>query len=776
MRIRRALPAATAALMLAAALPVPAIADDVDSLELTLLATTDVHGHVFNWNYFLDEPFNTANTLGLTRVATVVDEVRAAKGEESVILVENGDAIQGTPLTYLYGFGDHRQDVLDNEITHPMAAAFNYMGYDAQVVGNHEYNYGLDLLAAYEDDLTAPLLGANVIDVDTGETYHQPYTLIERTVDGEDVTIGVIGLVTPGVRIWDRQHVQGILEFQDMVTAAQHWVPIVDELADVVVVISHTGDGTVPDASYDPDRLHEDVVGNIARMVPGIDVIVAGHSHQDVPSRLFTNVAGEQVLMTQPNYWARSVTETTLNLVPDGDGWQVDWSEGNAPTAVAHYGRDIATEHAGLVELMTPYHEVTKEYVNTPVAYSLTELPASSSRYQDTAIIDFINHVQTLTVREALIGTEYEGVPVISQASPFSRTAVFPQGWVTIRDIAGLYIYENTLRGVEITGAQLKDYLEFSARYFVQVEEGAEFDPETGTNAVYPDRPTGVPDYNYDALSGVRYHIDISQPVGQRITSLRHPDSRPIADDDVFIMAVNNYRQSGGGAFPYIAGLPVVYDDLLEIRQLLIDWAKEAETIDERDFFVENWWLRTEPLRPTFSDVGPSDAFFDEIEWAVDAGIMAGYEDGTFRPARATSRQAMAAFLSRWYHFDEPAACTEAPFTDVPVDHPFCADIAWMKEAGLTEGYGDGTFRPGATVSRQAAATFMYRLVSGGEPPECDVAPFTDVPVDHPFCGHITEMVNRGVLFGYPDGSFLPGGVVSRQAMAAFLYRLLLPV
>ena len=147
-----------------------------DTVELTLLATTDTHGHVFNWDYFANAEYTKdADILGLTRVGTVVDEVRAAKGPESVLVFDNGDAIQGTPLTYYYGMGDGAASVLDNTIEHPMAQAFNAIGYDAQVVGNHEFNYGLDMLSAYEGDLNAPLLGANVIDVATGAPYQKPY-------------------------------------------------------------------------------------------------------------------------------------------------------------------------------------------------------------------------------------------------------------------------------------------------------------------------------------------------------------------------------------------------------------------------------------------------------------------------------------------------------------------------------------------------------------------------------------------------------------------------
>ncbi|WP_207453556.1 bifunctional metallophosphatase/5'-nucleotidase [Herbiconiux sp. SYSU D00978] len=585
--------AALAALGLTLAAPTAATAAPGDSVELTLMATTDTHGHVYDWDYFQNAPYPAASALGLSRVGAVVDAVRAEKGEEAVITVDNGDAIQGTPLTYYYGFGDGRQSVLDGTVEHPMAQAFDAIGYDAQVVGNHEYNYGLDMLEAYAGDLEAPLLGANVIDVATGKPYHEPYEILERVIDGKTVQVGVLGLVTPGVRIWDKQYVEGKLEFQDMVEAAERWVPEVATRADVVVVLAHTGQGTVPDTEYDPTDLNEDVANNIATKVPGIDVLVAGHSHQDKPSTVLTNAAGEKVLITQPNYWARSVSEVTMTLVEDAAGdFDVDWT--NAPPAVKpHYGTESAAQSQKVLDALADEHRTTVDYVNTPVADSVQELPATASRYEDTAIIDFINHVQAETVEQGLEGTEYADLPVVSQASPFSRTAVFPEGEVTIRDIAGLYIYENTLRGVVMTGAQLKEYLEFSARYFAQVEEGAAFDPATGTNAVYPDRPQGVPDYNYDALSGLDYTIDISQPVGSRIVGLSHPEGTPVEDGEEFVLAVNNYRQSGGGGFPSVAQAPLVYDELQEIRQLLIDWASARGVIDPADFFEPNWSLVT---------------------------------------------------------------------------------------------------------------------------------------------------------------------------------------
>lgn len=581
---------------------------DADSIDLTLLGTTDVHGHIYNWDYFANAEYSReADVLGLTRVSSYVDEVRGEVGDESVVLMDSGDATQGTPLTYYYGYGNGRQAVLDGDDQHPIAEAFREIGYDTLGVGNHEFNYGLDMLEAYERDLQTDaggpaLLGANVVDAETGDPWLEPYTIIEREIDGEIVKVGVIGLVTPGVRIWDKQYVDGTLEFRDLVETAAKWVPIVEELADIVVINAHSGKGAVEDANYDEDELYENAINNVAYQVPGIDYILFGHTHRDDPETIITNSAGKKVLLTQPLNWARSVTRTSLHLVPDTDdneGWMVDWSEGNAPTAVAKYGFQITSEDQELKDLFADKHQTTIDYVNTPVADSVKELRTETSRYEDTPIIDFINQVQTETVAEAL-GDRLGDATLISIAAPFSRTAVFPKGQVTIRDIAGLYIYENTLQAVELNGAQLRDYLEFSAKYFNQVEEGATFDPETGTNAEYDGaRPGPTPDYNYDIISGINYKIDVSQPVGERITGLTYADGQQIGDTDSFVMALNNYRAGGGGDYPHVASGKVVYNEQREIRQLLIEWASAKGVIDPADFFVENWEIITAPLPVT---------------------------------------------------------------------------------------------------------------------------------------------------------------------------------
>jgi 2',3'-cyclic-nucleotide 2'-phosphodiesterase/3'-nucleotidase len=190
--------------------------------------------------------------------------------------------------------------------------------------------------------------------------------------------------------------------------------------------------------------------------------------------------------------------------------------------------------------------------------------------------------VQTDTVTAALAGTSYASLPVLSIAAPFSRTAVFPQGDVKIKDVAGLYIYDNTLEAVVLTGAEVKAYLEYSAKFFVTLAPDAPVNPDTISDP-------SIPDYNYDVLSGVDYDIDISKPIGSRITRLQI-DGADVDPAAQFVVAVNNYRRSGGGNFPGIVKTQV-YNAQQEIRQLLIDWAQAKGAIDPADFFVKNWQL-----------------------------------------------------------------------------------------------------------------------------------------------------------------------------------------
>jgi 2',3'-cyclic-nucleotide 2'-phosphodiesterase / 3'-nucleotidase len=543
-------------------------------VTITVMSSSDIHGNALNWDYFKNTEFDDSahNDVGLAKVSTMVNQIRADRGRNRTMLLDSGDTIQGTPLDYYYA---KVEPITQTNETHPLAKAMNAIGYDAVTLGNHEFNYGLPLLAKWTRQMKAPVLGANAVDARTGVPAYLPFTMKSFPVQGRrPVRVGVLGLTNPGIAIWDKANVEGKLRFTDLVESARFWVPILRKLgADVVVVSAHAGDNGM--SSYQGDIPVENASALVAEQVPGIDAVLFGHAHNDVPQRIVTNKAtGKPVLLTEPSKWGQRLSVVDFSLTWSHNRWQV------AGATSTTKNTNTVPEDPRIVSLLTAQHDKTVAYVNQPVAQSTTQMPATESRYKDTAILDYIQAVQTSVVSSAVGGDR----PVLSIAAPFSRTAVFPAGQVTIRDIAGLYIYDNTLEAVTMTGAQVKDYLEYSAKYFNQTAVGAPVDPETLTNA------GGEPDYNYDVLSGVTYDVDISQPVGSRIVGLAY-DGAPVSPTQEFTVAVNNYRRSGGGGFPHISTAPVVYNAQVEIRQALIDYASAAGTIDESTFFVPNWRL-----------------------------------------------------------------------------------------------------------------------------------------------------------------------------------------
>ncbi|GAA3157169.1 5'-nucleotidase C-terminal domain-containing protein [Planomonospora alba] len=564
-----------------AALAAPAAASassPAKTVTVTVMGTSDLHGNTLNWDYFKNAEFTDSrnNDVGLAKVSTLVNQVRAERGADRTLLFDSGDTIQGTPLAYYYA---KVEPVHETGKLHPMARAMNAIGYDAVTLGNHEFNYGLPLLATWVKQMKAPVLGANAVHARSGLPAYRPFTIKTMKVRGDKpIRVGVLGLTNPGVAIWDKANVEGRLRFTDLVATAKKWVPVIRGLgADVVVVTAHAGDNGM--SSYGGDLPIENASALVAEQVPGVDAVLFGHAHNEVPEKFVTNkVTGEQVLLSEPGKWGQRLSVLDFRLAKKRGKWTV---VGKSATLL---NTNTVAEDPKIVALMKEQHETTVKYVNTVVAQSKEQLSAAESPYKDTAIVDYIQKVQAETVAEALEGTADASLPVLSIAAPFSRTAVFPAGPVSVRDMAGLYVYDNTLMAVKLTGAQLKEYLEYSAKYFNQIAPGAPVDPAALTNA------GGTPDYNYDQLAGVTYDVDVAKPAGQRITGLSH-QGRPVTDDQQFVVAVNNYRQSGGGGFPHITTAPVVYNAQVEIRQALIDHAAATGTIDPADFAEVNWRL-----------------------------------------------------------------------------------------------------------------------------------------------------------------------------------------
>ena len=548
--------------------------------SLTVLGTTDLHGHVFNWDYFKNAEYSDAkgNAMGLARVSTLVNQIRQEKGRRNTLLLDAGDTIQGTPLTYYFAKVD--PITAKGGPVHPMAQAMNAIGYDAAALGNHEFNYGIETLRKFEDQCRFPLLGANALDAKTLKPAFPPYFIKKFQVPGAPpVKVAVLGLTNPGIAIWDKAYVQGKLTFPGLEEQAAKWVPKLKSMgADVVVVSAHSGSSGT--SSYGDQLPYvENSAALVAQQVPGIDAILVGHAHVEIPELKVTNTAtGKTVVLSEPLCYAERLSVFDFELVFEKGRWSVE--------SVAASLRDAKTvaDDPKITRLLKDEHALVVEYVNQVVGTATATLTTVDARYKDAPIIDLITKVQEDVVKAALVGTAYASLPVIAQASPFSRTSEIPAGNVTIRDLSGLYVYDNTLVAKLLTGAQVRAYLEYSAEYFVQTAADAVIDTEKLTNA------NGRPDYNYDYVSGFSYDIDIAQAAGSRIKNLTY-NGAALDDTQQFVLAVNNYRANGGGAFPHVASATEVWSESTEIRTRIAEWATAKGVLDPADFASVDWKL-----------------------------------------------------------------------------------------------------------------------------------------------------------------------------------------
>ena len=516
------------------------------TVDLVFATTTDVHGRVRAWDYYANQ---AEVPRGLSRAATIVDSVRGANPGR-VILLDAGDLLQGNPFAYVAAR-------VSGDRTNPIIAAMNAMQYDAAAIGNHEYNYGVPYLDSAIRQARFPFLSANTYRLQPAGTHaYNAWTMVERA----GVKIGIVGATTPGVTIWDAQNIEGRLRFGDIVPAVREAVDQVRKRgADVVVVTVHSG--LDEPSSYDTVTTRvpsENVAARIGREVPGIDLILYGHSHKEV-----RGVAIGQTLLIQPKNWAASVDIAHLTLVRSGGSWTVTSKQSDLVQAANH------AESPTVLAATDAVHRATVAYVTTPIGTTAESWTTDSARVKDTPLIDFILETERKTAGADLAST-----------AAFSTDVTLNPGPVTIAQVAQLYPYDNTLRAVRITGKQLRDYLEFSARYYPT--------PSSPTAPLQSD--PRIPGYNFDIVSGVDYVIDVSRPIGSRITRLDYK-GRPVSDTDSFTMALNNYRQTGGGGYAMLSGAPVVYDRQQEIRQLLIDEVRARGTLRQSDYLVSKWSL-----------------------------------------------------------------------------------------------------------------------------------------------------------------------------------------
>ena len=510
-----------------------------ESVSITLLDTTDTHGRIEPWDYYADKPAN----LGLAKIATLIKEARAQDPE--ALLLDCGDTIQGTPLAYYFA-------EKDTSTPNPMIAAFNLLHYDAMAVGNHEFNFGEEAMWKAKSESKFPWLAANIKQTYTeGVPYFRPYII--KNVKG--VRVGIVGFVTPGIPRWETpDHYKGY-QFEPIVEAAKRVIPEVRPQVDLLVVIMHSGFYRDPlSGEVWPEQLEgENAAADLPEQVPGIDIIFFGHTHSQLPEKFINGV-----LMSQPKNWGMSLARADVVMARDTSAhWAVVSKHSRLIPVTAQVPPDPE-----IMKLAEPYQEATEKYLDSPIATSAASLSGKHARYEDSPLLDVVQKTQLDAGRAD-----------VSMATIFYQGVKIPAGPVTVRQAAALYVYDNTLYVVQMTGAQIKDALEHAESFFSQWP-------------LAPGAAEKLPSYNSDQAEGVSYEVDLTRPVGERIRDLRF-HGRPLDPAQTLRVAINNYRYAGGGRYTVYKGLPVLYQSPVEIRDLLIDYLSRTKSIPAAP--LDNW-------------------------------------------------------------------------------------------------------------------------------------------------------------------------------------------
>lgn len=549
-----------------------------ETKNIVILGSSDLHGTIQNYDYFTDSVPSTSSGRGLAKIQTYALGVLATN--PNTILIDNGDTIQGNPLTYYF-------NVVDTTKTNPMALVMNSMNYVAATVGNHEFNYGPVVFKKYQDDADFPLLSANVTGCQ--DYTFEPYVI--KDVDG--VQVGILGLTPPAVTHWERpENIVGCV-FGDAMDAANHYVPIMKaEGADVIVVAAHTG----LDETYGYGR-DENFAKFLANEVPGIDVILAGHAHANVASQVINGV-----LITEPNYHGRNLSDIRISVTGSGSDWTVTTKTSTTPTM----GTLSIPEDPDVLFLAKPYHDATVAYINTPIGTATADFPGGFiARVKDGPMADLINYVQMEAAAAA-------GFPVdASCAALFNDSAKLTAGPIKLKDAYAVYIYDNTLYVIEATGQMIKDEIEWTAGYFNQYY----YEPAGVTVN------TAVRDYNYDLWSGIEYRIDVTKPVGSRVVELKL-DGEYLDMEGTYRVALNNYRATG--KFPKAT---ILYQSTTEVRELITNWIMDRGTISPSDVFEQNFTLMP-PVNTWYSTMTAAPITqldYADLLWTAFEGDVTGY-------------------------------------------------------------------------------------------------------------------------------------------------------
>ncbi|MGE1105758.1 bifunctional 2',3'-cyclic-nucleotide 2'-phosphodiesterase/3'-nucleotidase [Bacillus wiedmannii] len=629
-------------------LPATAHADENNgesTVNLRILETSDIHVNLMNYDYYQTK---TDNKVGLVQTATLVNKAR--EEAKNSVLFDDGDALQGTPLgDYVANKINDPKKPVDPSYTHPLYRLMNLMKYDVISLGNHEFNYGLDYLNKVISKTEFPVINSNVYkdDKDTNEendqNYFKPYHVFEKEVEDESgqkqkVKIGVMGFVPPQVMNWDKANLEGKVKAKDIVETAKKMVPKMKaEGADVIVALAHSG---VDKSGY---NVGMENASYYLTEVPGVDAVLMGHSHTEVKD-VFNGVP-----VVMPGVFGSNLGIIDMQLKKVNGKWEIqkEQSKPQLRPIADSKGNPLVQSDQELVNEIKDDHQATIDYVNTAVGKTTAPINSYFSLVQDDPSVQLVTNAQKWYVEKLFAEngqySKYKGIPVLSAGAPFKaggrNGATYytdiPAGTLAIKNVADLYVYPNTLYAVKVNGAQVKEWLEMSAGQFNQIDP-KKTEEQPLVNISYPT-------YNFDILDGLKYEIDVTQPTKydkdgkvvnantNRIINMTY-EGKPVADNQEFIVATNNYRGSSQ-TFPGVSKGEVVYQSQDETRQIIVKYMQETPVINPAA--DKNWTFKpivADKLHTTFdsspnaqkyikkdgkiSYVGPSENEF--AKYAID--------------------------------------------------------------------------------------------------------------------------------------------------------------